>query len=103
VAPDEDETMEQVLDLDYESNLPGHRREKLNGGGATTITRSHPSALPAGRPIDRQSALEVLVSGKQRQRSAAAVELALLSPEASFFEVRAAGGSQDRELAAWTS
>jgi uncharacterized protein (TIGR02270 family) len=57
----------------------------------------------AGKPISRQVALEVLSTGNQRQRSAAALELALMEPETVPFEVRGHGQRQSQELATWSS
>ena len=45
----------------------------------------------AGQPIAAGQLQQVLLSGYQRQRAAAALELALLKPEQSLFEVRTAG------------
>lgn len=101
---DDAEDIEQVLDLDYESNLPWPAPERIDGWWAEHQHAFTPGVRHlAAKPINRQSAVEVLVSGKQRQRIAAALELTLLAPESPFFEVRAVGRSQERELAAWTS
>jgi uncharacterized protein (TIGR02270 family) len=45
----------------------------------------------AGQPIAAGQLQQVLLSGYQRQRAAAALELALFKPEQSLFEVRTAG------------
>jgi uncharacterized protein (TIGR02270 family) len=52
----------------------------------------------SGRPVNRASCQEVLKTGKQRQRRAAALELALVSPEAPLFETRAVGKKQQSRL-----
>jgi uncharacterized protein (TIGR02270 family) len=57
----------------------------------------------AGQPINLKSAKDVLVNGKQRQRTAAALELALRVQSEPLFEVRGRGGWQLKQLAAWTS
>lgn len=51
-----------------------------------------------GKPISADSAAQVLRTGRQRQRAAAALELALLKPEVPMFEVRAPGFRQQRQL-----
>jgi len=52
----------------------------------------------AGKIIDANAAIDVLRHGLQRQRKAAALELALLQPEQPLFEVRAQGKKQKRML-----
>jgi uncharacterized protein (TIGR02270 family) len=51
----------------------------------------------SGQPISAQSAMDVLMRGTQRQRKAAALEIALLDPTTEFWEVRTRGRRQ-REL-----
>jgi uncharacterized protein (TIGR02270 family) len=51
-----------------------------------------------GKSINVESAAEVLRTGRQRQRAAAALELALLTPGKPLFEVRAPGFRQLRLL-----
>ena len=52
----------------------------------------------AGKQITIETALDLLSSGTQRQRMAAALELALMRPEQALFEVRARGNWQRRSL-----
>jgi uncharacterized protein (TIGR02270 family) len=52
-----------------------------------------------GRPITPDSLQHALVAGYQRQRAAAALELALLQPGRPLFEVRAPGFRQQQLLA----
>lgn len=51
-----------------------------------------------GEPIGREQALKVLASGQQRQRRAAALELALASPADPVFNVEAPTREQRRRL-----
>jgi uncharacterized protein (TIGR02270 family) len=51
-----------------------------------------------GKELILQSLREVLISGKQRERVAAALELALREPQQPLFEVRARGAFQLEEL-----
>jgi uncharacterized protein (TIGR02270 family) len=51
-----------------------------------------------GKPISIESAAEVLRTGRQRQRAAAALELALPVPGKPLFEVRAPGFRQQQLL-----
>jgi uncharacterized protein (TIGR02270 family) len=48
----------------------------------------------AGQPVSPRAIHEVLVSGRQHQRAAAAIELALRDPDQKLFEVRGGGRSQ---------
>jgi len=52
----------------------------------------------AGQPVDGRTLRFVLANGRQRQRAAAAVELALREPDVVLFEVRARGNQQRRRL-----
>ncbi len=53
----------------------------------------------AGKPINDQSLFEVLCQGRQRQRAAAALEIALRQRGTKLFEVRAPGFRQQKILA----
>jgi uncharacterized protein (TIGR02270 family) len=101
---EDDASIDEVLDLSYESNLRWPSPTRI----AQWWEKNQRAFAPgtrylAGKPITPESAFEVLVNGKQRQRAAAAVELALLHPEQRLFEVRARGTHQERKLAAWSS
>lgn len=56
-----------------------------------------------GKPIEPANLVDALKNGYQRQRSAAALELALLQPSEPIFEVRAPGRRQQEALAQWNS
>ncbi len=51
-----------------------------------------------GHPISAEHLRHVLINGRQRQRAAAALELAILEPGRPLFEVRAPGSRQLQEL-----
>ena len=51
-----------------------------------------------GAPISESQCRKVLREGFQRQRAAAALELALMRPDEALFEVRAPGWRQQRLL-----
>jgi len=93
-GPTEDPEDEEV-DLDSDEDLPWPEPALItqwwaaNKGKFTTGTR-----YLAGQPIAPAHLSQVLVSGFQRQRAAAAMELALLKPEQPLFEVRAPGFRQ---------
>jgi uncharacterized protein (TIGR02270 family) len=99
VDQDEDVSIEEVLDLDYQSNLPWPSVNELT----RWWSENHQAFSPgirylAGEPITPQSLLKILSTGKQRQRMAAAIELALLEENRMVFEVRAPGGRQQEQL-----
>ncbi len=52
----------------------------------------------AGKPLSREHLQQVLRTGLQRQRAAAAIELALLQPGQPLFAVRAPGFRQQKLL-----
>jgi uncharacterized protein (TIGR02270 family) len=56
-----------------------------------------------GKEITSESLKDALVHGNQRQRAAAALELALLEPTKPLFETRAPGKKQLKTLMSWTS
>jgi uncharacterized protein (TIGR02270 family) len=93
-----------IIELDYESNLPWPSPTRVerwwqeNRPSFVSATR-----YLAGKVITEQSARSVLVHGTQRQREAAALELALLNPSEVLFEVRARGSRQQAMLAPWNS
>jgi uncharacterized protein (TIGR02270 family) len=99
VGNDDEVSIEQVLDLDYESNLPWPEPARV---GSWWHEHQQRFALGtrylAGEPISLQSAHKVLRTGKQRQRAAAALEVALLEPGEPLFEVRAPGSRQQEQL-----
>ncbi len=52
----------------------------------------------AGHPITPETCRQVLKNGNQRQRHAAALELALSSPEAPYFNIKGPGAWQKKRL-----
>jgi uncharacterized protein (TIGR02270 family) len=57
----------------------------------------------AGQPISHSSLADTLVNGTQRQRAAAALELALRNPSEPLFEVRERGNRQLQKVKRWIS
>ena len=81
----EDVSIDEVLDLDYESNLAWPSPERV----AEWWEKNSPDFSQGvrylwGKPIEPHTAVEVMLQGKQRQRAAAALELALQRPEDSI-------------------
>jgi uncharacterized protein (TIGR02270 family) len=56
-----------------------------------------------GKPIGPESLIEILVRGTQRQRAAAALEMALRNPMQPLFEVRERGDRQLERVKRWIS
>lgn len=56
-----------------------------------------------GNEIGLRSIKDAMLSGNQRERAAAALELAIRNPADPLFEVRAPAKRQQRQLASWTS
>ena len=99
-----DPTTREVTPLDYESSLPWPSAPLLTQWwAANQHTLSAGTRYLGGHAITAQSAVEILIRGKQRLRAAAAFELALLNPNRVLFEVRERGPRQEKRLAAWTS
>jgi uncharacterized protein (TIGR02270 family) len=97
-GPTEDPADEDV-DVDPDENLPwpepdGIRRWWLANKSRFSAGRRY----LAGEPLSMLNCRKVLAHGFQRQRMAAALELALASPEQALFETRAPGSRQQRLL-----
>jgi len=98
------EDIDQVLDLDYESNLPWPSPEHVQAWWQKHHDRfSAGQRYLGGQIIETGSLREVLKTGKQRLRVAAALELALRDVKEPLFEVRARGNCQQRALESWNS
>lgn len=97
------EGVERETILDDESNLPWPSPERV----AQWWRINRPSFREGarylvGKPLTAATALDVLKTGRQRQRAAAAIELALLYRDQPLFEVRGRGDWQQKSLASWT-
>ncbi len=87
VSPDPDE------DLPWPNPEPIKAWWDANSGGFRIGTR-----YLMGEPVSEPQCRRVLETGSQRQRQAAALELALLRPDAPLFETRAPGFRQQEWL-----
>jgi uncharacterized protein (TIGR02270 family) len=97
-GPNEDPTDENV-ELDADENLPWPDTEKI----ASWWRRHEAEFTPGvryllGKPITVEWLNRVLRKGYQRQRAAAALELAIRQPGTPLFEVRAPGFRQQEWL-----
>ena len=95
--------LEDLVKLDnrVEAHLDGLRGRKagraVRAGTGNPRVRAATRHLPGAHNSEAQC-LKVLREGFQRQRAAAALELALTKPDAHLFEVRAPGWRQQRLL-----
>ena len=91
---------EIVSDPDKNDQLPWPRAELIDEWWKTHKGDfQHAPRYLIGQPLNARSARLVLEGGNQRQRAAAAIELALSAPEEVLFEVRARGADQRALLA----
>jgi len=97
-GPTEDPRDDSVA-LDPDEDLPWPDPELVSSWWRAN-TQRFPSGVRhlVGRPIDAASAHEVLRTGLQRQRIAAALELVALQPGKPLFEIRARGDRQQTLL-----
>lgn len=80
-----------------DEDLPWPDTEKLRTWWSDNQSRfAQGQRCLLGRPIDVGNCRDVLNTGLQRQRAAAALELALLHPETPLYETRAPGFRQPR-------
>jgi uncharacterized protein (TIGR02270 family) len=92
-AEDEDVAMDPDEDLPWPDPARITAWWNANQGRFTSGTR-----YLAGQPITEMHCIRVLETGMQRQRIAAALELALMQPDAPLFETRAPGRRQQALL-----
>ena len=93
-GPTDDPADENVA-MDPDENLPWPDVEKVASWWEKNKGNFRPGQrLLLGKPIAIDWLREVLRTGKQRQRAAAALELALREPNKPLFEVRAPGFRQ---------
>jgi uncharacterized protein (TIGR02270 family) len=102
-GPTEDESDENVA-LDDDENLAWPDAELVAKWWSANASRFQTGKRHlCGREISVESAKQTLTDGKQRQRAAAAIELAIRQPSEPLFEVRARGSWQQERLKSWTS
>ena len=98
-GPTEDPADENV-DLDPDEDLPWPEPERVQAWWQARAGQFEAGRrYLAGRPVEAAGCREVLAAGFQRQRRAAALELALMDPKAPLFETRAPGFRQQKLLA----
>jgi uncharacterized protein (TIGR02270 family) len=97
-GPTDDPADENVA-MDEDENLPWPNADLVAKWWSANRSRFQPGRrYLCGREISVESARQTLVDGKQRQRAAAAMELAMLQPHEPLFNVRARGSWQQQWL-----
>jgi uncharacterized protein (TIGR02270 family) len=97
-GPTEDPDDESV-DLDPDEDLPWPNPALIHTWWQKHQSQYHPQTrYLIGKPITAPHCQSILITGFQRQRHAAALELALLQPSTPLFETRALGLQQQRQL-----
>ncbi len=92
---------DEDVDMDRDEDLPWPDPEAVAAWWSASKGRFAEGVRHlTGRPLERPAPEEILSTGLQRQRAAAAVELALADPHGVLSEVRAPGGRQARLLEA---
>ncbi|MFQ5650082.1 MAG: TIGR02270 family protein [bacterium] len=92
---------DENVEMDGDEDLPWPEQELIHRWWQEQSSRFQKGKrYLCGQPITADSLMQVLRRGKQRQRAAAAIELALLQPGKPLFEVRAPGFRQQKMLTA---
>jgi uncharacterized protein (TIGR02270 family) len=96
-----EEPEDDNVEMDADEDLPWPAPELIRKWWDDNKDRFRPGRrYLCGAPITAEQCWNVLRTGYQRQRIAAALELALMRPDAPLFETRAPGFRQQRLLAA---
>jgi uncharacterized protein (TIGR02270 family) len=99
-----EEPGDEEVEMDPDEDLPWPEPELVKKWWQQHQGEFRPGArYLRGKEITPESLKDALISGNQRQRAAAALELGIRQPTQSLFEVRARGKKQLKRLDAWTS
>lgn len=99
-----EEPEDEKVDMDPDEDLPWPEPELVRKWWQQHRGEIRPGLRYLwGKEITPVSLKDALTSGNQRQRAAAAIELAILQPMQPLFEVRSRGKDQLKRLGAWTS
>jgi uncharacterized protein (TIGR02270 family) len=89
------------VDMDPDEDLPWPKPEAIHTWWQRYQGQFRPGTrYLLGKPMSPDSLQDVLRNGRQRQRAAAALELALQQPGQPLFEIRAPGFRQQQLLLA---
>ena len=90
---------DEDVEMDHDADLPWPDPGLILGWwGRNKGCYKNGTRYLSGQPITSANLLHVLRTGRQRQRHAAALELAMMSPGQPLFEVRATGWRQKQLL-----
>jgi uncharacterized protein (TIGR02270 family) len=95
-----DDPEDADVEMDADEGLPWPEQGLVQGWWTQNGSRFTPGVRQfVGAPVTRSHCIDVLKTGYQRQRIAAAYHLCLLNPGTPLFEWRAPAWRQQRELA----
>jgi uncharacterized protein (TIGR02270 family) len=94
-----EEPEDEDVEMDPDEDLPWPEPELIHEWwGKNKNNFQNGTRYLCGKPISEQQCQHVLRYGYQRQRAAAAIELAIMNPGQPLFEVRAPGFRQQKLL-----
>ena len=94
-----DDPEDEDVAMDPDEDLPWPDLQLVHGWWDANKSRfTSGRRYLVGKPVTMEHCQHVLRNGYQRQRNAAALELALMEPDAPLFETRAPGFRQQRQL-----
>ena len=94
-----DDPLDDNVEMDPDERLPWPDPILISKWWANRASEFQPGVRHLiGKPITAEWLLQVLRQGRQRQRTAAALELAIIRPGELLFEIRAAGFRQQEIL-----
>ncbi|MCP4992566.1 MAG: hypothetical protein GY934_02090 [Gammaproteobacteria bacterium] len=96
-GPSED-PMDDNVAMDEDEDLPWPDAKLITGWWRHSQEFHAGRRYLLGKPVSREHCQWVLVNGKQRQREAAALEIALMQPKTTLFETRMVGKLQQKIL-----
>jgi uncharacterized protein (TIGR02270 family) len=100
-APEAEPDADELPEVDADANLPWPAPDAVEAWWAKRKADFHPETrYLLGRPMTPESLREVLRSGRQRERRAAALELAMRQPGQPLFDIAAPGFRQRLRLSA---
>lgn len=103
-GPMEEEEKDEDVTLDPDEDLSWPVPDLVNKWWNQNKRKFKPGKrYLRGKEINSESLKDALVYGNQRQRAAAALEVALTEPMKPLFEIRAPGKYQLKTLMSWTS
>ncbi|MBE7446389.1 MAG: TIGR02270 family protein [Planctomycetia bacterium] len=92
-------TADEDVEMDNDEDLPWPKPELIQNWWKKNSNKfKNGTRYLLGQPITPENLLQVLKNGRQRQRAAAGLKLAIIKPGQPVFEVRAPGFKQKKML-----